>query len=1417
MDIKNIGRPNTNNASSSGDEFRTSLVCCLNSIKGEVFWVTVSEGPYCNRQLKFFERHLYELTPLIPHETEVLLGVKGIKGKADKDEKLIVLFAKVLKYHRVTDTDIRLIFETAVEFSHEEFIEKLYFSWRPFLKCILTCAKYLSADTLAWIMILILPPTEKPSNRQHNHRFREIIELFVSEESTFHLRLYQLKAFDKELVKRFVQTATSFAMKLDPVVNLLEKYYGDDPRGLINLIKSCSRNEDPSASLEVENYRHLALIPLMEELAGVVEKLNSQNLSQVERKLLQLESHLKPNRILGQWDSAEQFLNVHFRLLREECFALIRNRIADVRKECSEAKFHRDVKVVAYAVAEGTIVVKLKYTPHKGQVNLMFGNLVCIDKDTNFSCPVWATVQTSDTKSKTISVIVVGLGGTDGSGCSGLSSDILVSALQHLMSCSSGVMVESPTYYHAFKMVLSGLQNINETNFPFASEVLVRSINPIRSPLNFNIVCNQKMDASQRGAVEMALTSRFTLIQGPPGCGKTFVGKEIIKGMLESKKTKSSFQGPILLMTYKNHALDSMLEGCLEFTQSVVRIGGRSASERIAAFNLNKLHKESKEYHSQEDFRKLQDAKSNLPELETELKEAWNYYTEFTPQALIRFLKDDDIGASQLHSLLSHNFRENFKILTEKNTSYLSTPTSIHDAVNDILLDDPDLAERLLKCSLRNWLTDAHVRKYLPQHEESLILTKRTPKKNKNENADESEAEEYDQVFAERQVEPESRYEFLDISQNKNRLYPDLLNAISYIVSDRREHDIRQVRDVWDLKLEGRYILLSLWIREWRKGKDEHLAKALDRYNTYQQQVKQLEDKRHVEFLKSRDLVACTITGCCLKIAVISEMAPSIVIVEEAAEILESQLIAALPSSVKHIVLIGDHKQLPPQVHHYRLVKHYNMAVSIFERLANNGYPIQQLRFHRRGPQSLCPLFSRFYEHAIEATNPDGLPPKTFEKLGIAYWWTHNAESTVSHPGTSLQNELEAAMVVGSARFLIVCGEVQPEQITIITGYLGQSKLIKKLLADQEVEGVGVCTVDRFQGDENDFIFLSLTRNEKPDPSDKSPPSLGFLRSDNRICVALSRAKRGLYVFGSSSFFETNPTWKATIDFFRSQKKLGKELQLVPNGKVMLFDHPNDFTLMFNQLDLQKREKKMELHNIFANELQTRIARKVPDLEKKIEELMNKSVIDKKDLGMGRDAHGQKFSKFKVIKVEDVYDDTLYLGYLNVQKKIEKRNPAPLAFPVDSMADWLKKLVSNKKVNEFFFFHGTDPATAEVIKKDGFDMRVSRLGGMFGAGIYFAENADKSDQYVRVGPPYMMFLARVTLGVPHMTSVSQNLFNPWRRPPPINPANPFKVADSIVALSQRKAGQGAVERHQEFIVFDNYQCVPEYLISYERQ
>lgn len=90
-------------------------------------------------------------------------------------------------------------------------------------------------------------------------------------------------------------------------------------------------------------------------------------------------------------------------------------------------------------------------------------------------------------------------------------------------------------------------------------------------------------------------------------------------------------------------------------------------------------------------------------------------------------------------------------------------------------------------------------------------------------------------------------------------------------------------------------------------------------------------------------------------------ISPKIIIVEEAAEILEAQLLAVLPADAQHLIMIGDHKQLRPQVQCDVLKRSHRMDVSMFERLLINRLPSNQLGYQCRMREEFVELIRPLY------------------------------------------------------------------------------------------------------------------------------------------------------------------------------------------------------------------------------------------------------------------------------------------------------------------------------------------------------------------------------------------------------------------------------------------------------------------------
>lgn len=132
----------------------------------------------------------------------------------------------------------------------------------------------------------------------------------------------------------------------------------------------------------------------------------------------------------------------------------------------------------------------------------------------------------------------------------------------------------------------------------------------------------------------------------------------------------------------------------------------------------------------------------------------------------------------------------------------------------------------------------------------------------------------------------------------------------------------------------------------------------------------------------------------------------------------------------------------------------------------------------------------------------------------------------------------EAEYVVGVYMYMRILG-YPSEKISILTTYNGQKHLIRdvvnKRCASNPVFGrpSKVTTVDKYQGQQNDYILLSLVRTK----------AVGHLRDVRRLVVAMSRARLGLYIFARVSLFrncfELAPSFKILM-------KRPQELYLLP-------------------------------------------------------------------------------------------------------------------------------------------------------------------------------------------------------------------------------------------------------------------------------
>ena len=368
--------------------------------------------------------------------------------------------------------------------------------------------------------------------------------------------------------------------------------------------------------------------------------------------------------------------------------------------------------------------------------------------------------------------------------------------------------------------------------------------------------------------------------------------------------------------------------------------------------------------------------------------------------------------------------------------------------------------------------------------------------------------------------------------------------------------DINQlnVRDLWTLSQLERVQLVQLILLSESQSKfyqstqeqDEENEETLNDYLNSWEESKEEENLATAKLLQECRLIGMTITGASINRRVLELVQPSVVIVEEAAEVLEAHLIPILKPYVKHLVLIGDHKQLRPNVETHELVTKYNFDISMMERLILGKMPFVQLKCQNRmRPDISCYLRDIYPELQDGSKVPDIDPIGIFEKSFL--FWTHSSPESGSR---SYKNEDEADKCVKLAQFLIHQG-YQPSQIVILAAYQNQKSLIRSKLKESYGESstkrtdkigsvdhvVQVQTIDMYQGDENDIVIVSLVRS-----NDKG--SFGFMKERNRRCVAQSRARKQVVMIGNADFFQKCSEWVNFLDMLRNNSAICTELSI---------------------------------------------------------------------------------------------------------------------------------------------------------------------------------------------------------------------------------------------------------------------------------
>ncbi|EKP03528.1 AAA domain protein [Leptospira kirschneri str. 2008720114] len=217
------------------------------------------------------------------------------------------------------------------------------------------------------------------------------------------------------------------------------------------------------------------------------------------------------------------------------------------------------------------------------------------------------------------------------------------------------------------------------------------------------------------------------------------------------------------------------------------------------------------------------------------------------------------------------------------------------------------------------------------------------------------------------------------------------------------------------------------------------------------------------------------------------------------------------------VILAGDHKQLPPTLFSEKNSLETTLFEKAAERLESHGRVFLLDTQYRMKEEIVSFPSKEFYSDILKSGRPEKEKiPETFPFLNAFQWIdTAGTDSEEVIIDDSISNPFEADLQVRLC-FLLKENDWPEEEITILSPYRAQVRLISEKLKDVGLTKINVSTIDSFQGRENRCILLGFVRSNSEGRS-------GFLKESRRINVGMTRARDLLLCIGDSSTLSQDP------------------------------------------------------------------------------------------------------------------------------------------------------------------------------------------------------------------------------------------------------------------------------------------------------
>ncbi|KAF2727336.1 hypothetical protein EJ04DRAFT_595293 [Polyplosphaeria fusca] len=853
----------------------------------------------------------------------------------------------------------------------------------------------------------------------------------------------------------------------------------------------------------------------------------------MEETIFDTGDELLPNKATGAYETNEDYLSTQYRLLREDSLRPLRKAVDAVRAAPwqDEAEYPNNANVGLY---EPVAITSLVFS-NRGLATRVAFSLSRIKKhvrwDQSKRLITGTLVALSPIEDRFQSICVLATIGARP--LSALDQtppeiDLFIARPEdhEIDPMRKWIMVESKSsFFEASRHTLLALQHMMREPFPL-SEHLVKAKQAVDPPLrlqqnpfmdmsavvpmedsdasdNINVLrgwpSSHILDESQSKAMKRILTKRFSIVQGPPGTGKTYVSVISLKVLFANMDRHDP---PIIVTCQTNHALDQLLLHVAEFETNFIRLGGRSKDK-------DKIKK-----------RTLFEVRSNMSQSSS--SGSFKSRATIEIKKLTTIMRDLLLPLEASRPPIDHRVLVTLGLIDEEQAGSLE----MDQCVMGISANEPGV-------HMEQWLGRCLTPCSRPFEEEDFGM---------EFEEEDFELEQLKELEAEAVAQDDEDFETLRgpvtiLRDNQT----GKMGCGSLLKTDDQIRGLLQnTPDLTTIPPADRGVIYRYFQRQTKKLLLVELRKHIQKYQQAVLQRKIGQWEQDANILKSQRIIGMTTTGLSKYRALIASLRPKIILVEEAAETLEAPVTVACLPTLEQLILVGDYQQLRPHCQLRELEDEpYHFNLSLFERMVLNKVEFDCLTEQRRMIPEIRRLLEPIYGNVLQdhqsVMNSSNRPD--VEGMGgcNSYFWTHEHLES-KDVNMSVLNEKEADMVVRFFDYLILNG-VEPAKVTILTFYHGQRKAIIRRIrshANLSNHAAKIVTVDSYQGEENDIVLLSLVRSN-------TRYQIGFLSVDNRVCVALSRAKRGFYIFGNAEMLAAqSETWAQVITILHGKKNKNK-------------------------------------------------------------------------------------------------------------------------------------------------------------------------------------------------------------------------------------------------------------------------------------